>query len=1151
MNMQQIRNILIAYLKAVSHEVRIYQEKSIGSAVCDLMAVTDHLTGYEIKSDLDNYCCLNGQVATYDRFFEKCYIVAGGHHLKLAAEKVPSHWGIITIQSGHVIVNRPARVGQPDSASQLAILWQAELNNLLARAGLSLCTHKRKPYIIQQIVEKLDAAEIRRRVAYELMHRDSALFGQDPEKLSLDQGTELSAQARKLQKGSEKVLLKRTHPQTPHEIPYTDIQVSLGVPWVSCSIINDFACFLRTGREDDSESHNEVEYEPFTGSWYIAKHRRDFWDCDTDRTRVENTYGLPAYNAMCILEAALNLREIKRETRGETLAAMEKQNAIQKLFREWVWQDEDRRWEIEEAYNKMFADCRPKEYSGRSLRFPELSGEIQLFDYQKDAVMRVMSEKNTLLAFDVGAGKTYIMIAAAMKLRQEGLSRKNLFVVPNHIVGQWELIFQRMYPGSKVLSVAPDSFRPPMRQKVLAQIQQGDCDGIIMAYSCFELIPLSGEYLMEQMDRAVSALDEMRCKLKNTVFFPTMDREKALVKRELSGLIDLQAKDDDITFDQLEIDTLFLDEAHNFKNVPLRSHLRNIAGVNLTGSARCLEMLHKVRCVQRQGRGAVFATGTPLCNSISDAYAMQLYLQYDTLLEHHLDRFDNWVKTFAEPQWVCEIDVDTSKYRIVHRFAQFFNLPELSKQFSQIAAFYAVDSQDDQPRLEGYNDVLLARSPALQDYVNELCARSERIRAKQVDRAADNMLKVSTDGRKAALDLRLVGREQPLGESSKVCRCVRQVLEVYHAHAGCSQIIFCDYSTPKGAKFNIYDELKAGLIEAGVPAREIAFVHSCRTEAEKVLLFEKVNQGTVRVLLGSTFKLGIGANVQTRLKAIHHLDVPWRPSDMVQREGRILRKGNRYREIHIFRYIAEGSFDSYSWQLLETKQRFISQFLAGSEYQRTASDLEENVLTCAQVKALAIANPGMKILAEKENELRRLELLSSNYARTQEAQRTELAVRREELARMDRELEAARQNAAYVSEISEVDFRAASSKLKTVLTRDAVFELASRLAGLSVLGFDITAPEDGQGNGGKPCVLLSRNGAVYQISMGESAVGNARRLINFLKRLPQLCTEIQERRVGCQEEIRRLEALSGEKDPYADERERLEREISEFRAQIP
>ena len=927
MNAQEIKNILIAYLKATNREIRIYQEKSIGDAVCDLMTVTNCLTGYEIKSDLDNYQRLDNQITAYDRFFEKCYIVVGGRHLKSAGQKVPDHWGIITIQKDHVIVNRTARAGDPACASQLGVLWRLELSNLLTKAGLPLYTYKSKEYIIGQIVEKLNQAEIRQHVAYELMHRDYTLFNakdyslhfnaaqtedtagaisglptaeivdalseQDLGEMTLDQWIALYAQAKELQNCKEDLCRVRTTPRTPHDIPYTDIEVSLGVPWVSEAIIDDFNYVLRTGDETLAEkrhwAHKQVSYDPLTGYWYVEGKQSIHWR--GDKTRIESTYGLPNYNALYILEAALNLREIRRETEEKTLAALEKQEAIEKLFKEWVWQDEDRRWEIEEAYNKLFQGCRAKVYSGRELKFPEMSPDITLFDYQKDAVMRVISEKNTLLAFDVGAGKTYIMIAAAMKMRQEGKSRKNLFVVPNHIVGQWELIFKQMYPAAKVLSVDPAAFRPQLRQKVLGQIQRGDYDGIIMAYSCFEMIPLSEECLMEQLEQKIEELD---ASLEKAYHSPgicaALEREKAYIKKQIFGLIGTlkgYTEAVPLTFDRLEIDTLFVDEAHNFKNIPLRSNLRRISGVNITGSKKCLEMLHKVRCVQEsdQGRGVVFATGTPLCNSISDAYAMQMYLQYDQMKETHLDRFDNWVKSFTDPERIWEIDVDTSKYRLVRRFARFFNLPELSKLFSQIAAFHAVDDKEGVPRLERYSDVILPRNAALQGYMDQLCQRSEKIRARQVDKTSDNMLKVSIDGRKAALDLRLVGQEQPGGESSKVWRCVQQVVEIYKEHDGCSQIIFCDYSTPRTEKFNIYHELKQGLMEQGVPSKEIAFIHSCHSEAEKVWLFEKVNRGAVRVLLGSTFKLGIGANVQTRLKAIHHLDVPWRPSD----DGRTLR----------------------------------------------------------------------------------------------------------------------------------------------------------------------------------------------------------------------------------------------------------------------
>ena len=1115
MNAQEIKNILIAYLRATNREIRIYQEKSIGDAVCDLMAVTDCLTGYEIKSDLDNYQRLGRQIKAYDRFFEQCYIVVGGRHLQSAEQKVPGNWGIITIQSDHVIVNRPAHAGNPDCASQLGALWKLELTNLLIKTGLPLYTYKSKQYIIDQIVQLVDQAEIKRHVAYELMCRDYAQFDakdyslhfggakgtgggpitvnglpaaeivdalseQNFGQMTLDQWIALYAQAKELQRSKEKeelcLVQAQAAPRTPHDIPYTDIEVSLGVPWVREGIINDFTYFLRTGNEvfagKKDSARKYVSYEPLTGYWHVED--KQCTRRSADKTRVRSTYGLPDYSALYILEAALNLREIRRETEEETVAALEKQEAIERLFKEWVWQDEDRRWEIEEAYNKLFQGCLAKEYSGRELNFPEMSPDVTLFDYQK----------------------------------------------------------------------------------VLGQIQRGDYDGIIMAYSCFEMIPLSEECLMEQLEWKLGELD---ASLREIHYSPgigrALEREKVYIKKQIFDLIStLEGYTETVplTFDQLEINTPFVDEAHNFKNIPLRSNLRKISGINITGSQKCLEMLHKARYVQEsnQGRGVVFATGTPLCNSISDTYAMQMYLQYDKMKETHLDRFDNWVKSFAKPERVCEIDVDTSKYRYVLRFARFFNLPELSRLFSQIAAFYAVDDKEGIPRLERYSDVILPRNAALQGYMDQLCQRSEKIRARQVDKTADNMLKVSTDGRKAALDLRLVRQEQPSGETSKVWRCVQQVVETYKEHDGCSQIIFCDYSTPKTEKLNIYDELKQELMKQGVPSKEIAFIHSCRSEAEKVRLFEKVNCGAVRVLLGSTFKLGIGANVQTRLKAIHHLDVPWRPSDMVQREGRILRRGNRYQEIKIFRYIAEGSFDSYSWQLLETKQRFISQFLSGSEYQRSASDLEENVLTYAQVKALAISQPLMKVLAEKENELRRLQLLANNYIHTQEAHRQTITEQEKQLTILKERLAATERNISYVGGISEEGFQAAYQNVKGVLTEDVILGRTASPPELSVLGFGIAIPGVEQQNAKKPYIVLSRNGVDYPIDMGASSTGNARRVVNFLKRFHELPKRIGEQRDECLREIERLEKLSRETNPYLDNMRSLEKEIIQMRSKI-
>ena len=639
-----------------------------------------------------------------------------------------------------------------------------------------------------------------------------------------------------------------------------------------------------------------VSYEEITGSWNIHEKKH----LGEGNVNAEVKYGLKRYNALYILEATLNLREIKLYDGGtiynerDTLAALEKQKLIQEEFKNWIWENEDRRWQVEEAYNKLFSRYELQHYDGSHLTFPEMNPEFELFPYQKDAVQKIIESKNTLLAFDVGAGKTFIMIAAAMKMRREGISRKNMFVVPNHIVGQWEKIFSELYPNAKILAIEPKSYKPDMRNKVLKQIQEGDYDGIIIAYSCFEMIPLSVNSVLDNMNQQLGRLEEAVAKLRNrsgyTMWGETpISQEKQYIRKLTDEFLKSMytTGSSQITFDMLEINTLFVDEAHNYKNIPIRTKLKNLNGINTKGSSKCLDLLHKIRLIQQNndGRGVVFATGTPLCNSIADAYAMQMYLQYDELQKSHLDVFDNWVKTFALPEQLCEIDVDTSKYRFVRRFVKFFNLPELSRMFSQVAIFHAVNNKESLPEFEGYTDVVIKKYDELTDYMSELCKRTERIRTGEVDRKFDNMLKVSTDGRKAALDLKLVGKEQPYNQNSKVYNCVKNVIELYEKYPSTTQLIFCDYSTPKGADFSVYKELKEKLVGKGVPAKEIAFIHNYQTESRKVELFRKFNAGEMRILIGSTFKLGIGANVQVKLKAIHHLDVPWRPADV----GRILR----------------------------------------------------------------------------------------------------------------------------------------------------------------------------------------------------------------------------------------------------------------------
>ncbi len=1165
MNEREIRNVLIEYLRAQYPKARFFKEKCIGSSICDLMAVTDKLIGYEIKSDLDDYQRLDRQSRAYNQFFDECYLVVGASHARTAPEIAPRGWGILVVSKNGVEVLRPddKRNGLVSVRKQLSILWKIELKNILVKNRLPLYPQKEKGYIADRIAESVEEKKLKKQIIEELLSRDYSTYQAiDPNEREEDEETEglpqedlvdtlsevdlsqftldkwiaLYAKATALREEKEGAL-GEVQERKEHAIKYTDITVSLGAPWIGVGIVNEFAnqLFQLTKTERDP-----VLYEPITGAW-VMKYRGDYW---THKTKIMSEYGTHRYNGIRILEAILNLREIKvfdgtTFNEEETVAALEKKRLIEEKFRAWIWQDEDRIWEVEEAYEQMFARYENQTFDGSELRFPDMAEGFALYDYQKDAVQKILKTNNTLLAFDVGAGKTYIMIAAAMKMRQEGLSHKNMFVVPNNIVGQWERIFCDLYPRAKVLTVEPKGFKSKARSKILRQMKEGDYDGIIIAYSCFEMIPLSNRFLALQLEEQIEGLQrELKMQSNYALRQPLESRRHALQKQLGAIWETVSTPYYDLTFDELEINTLFVDEAHNYKNIPIRTQMRNVRGVNAQGSEKCKELLQKVRCVQQAngGRGVVFATGTPLCNSISDAYAMQLYLQYEELAAAKLDVFDNWVKTFARPEQSFEVDVDTKKYRIVRRFTSFFNLPELSRMFSGIACFYAVDGRKYLPQSVLRENVVIPRNAALASYMQEIAERTEQIRAQQVDRSKDNMLKVCIDGKKAALDLRLVEREQPLS-TAKLYRLVEQVMDVYCRFPSSAQLVFCDWSTPKDT-FNLYAEIKQALLSRGVKEEEVAFIHSFQTESRKVQLFQDVNDAKVRILLGSTFKLGIGANVQERLKAVHHLDVPWRPADMVQREGRILRRGNRNDEVFLFRYIAEGSFDSYSWQVLETKQRFISQFLAGSAYQRSVADLEDNVLNYAEVKAIALNEPLMKALAEKQNELKNYRILRLKEQEDRERLQKERAEKDGLIVKLKENLYVTRENARFVRD-NLVAIREALLTAMDALAPEEVVKSGVTL--LEFCTFLLRTPK--AQSPVKPQLELARGGAVYVIEAGDSAAGNARRIYNRLQKLDEVADKIERNIQEYTAYVEEVGVRLNEKTSYDEAVARCEREL--------
>lgn len=712
----------------------------------------------------------------------------------------------------------------------------------------------------------------------------------------------------------------------PPTVATKDIYVTLGSPWVPADVIDDFIEYLlgdwrRHWYSINDEEDFHTKHDELTGTWEIPFKSRYNHD-----VKVTRTYGTDRINALHILERTLNMKSVavtdevvcntnssgkKRViNQSETILAIEKQNKMIKAFQKWVWEDERRKERLEMIFENNFSCVRRRIFDGSFLRFPDMSPAINLYPYQKDAVARILFTPNTLLAHDVGAGKTYVMIAAAMEMRRMGLSEKNMFVVPNNIVGQWKNIFYAMYPSANILCVEPKSFAPSKRESVLERIRDEDFDGIIIAYSCFEQIPLSKEYYQNQLIDEQELIAEIAGK-KNKATSRLKKKQEAVSK----ALSELAASMDDlyngVYFDDLGITRLFVDEAHNFKNVPIETKADKVLGINASGSKKCRDMMDKVRMVQKKndGAGVVFATGTPITNSITDAFIMQMYLQSGELAMLDLQSFDSWIGMFAERSTEFEIDVDTSSYRLATRFSKFHNLPELTSLLSSIADFHQVDTSSGIPQIDGYTDALVSKTNAFADYLKGISQRAEDVRKGYVSRKDDNMLKITTDGRKAALDLRLVDPNAAFTYQSKVARCVENVADIYFRTTSqkSAQIIFCDTSTPKTG-FNIYDEVKSMLQSKGVPSDKIAFIHDAETEAQRNTLFAQVRNGDVRVLLGSTFKLGLGVNIQDKLIALHHIDVPWRPADMTQREGRILRQGNTNSKVQIFRYITELDF---------------------------------------------------------------------------------------------------------------------------------------------------------------------------------------------------------------------------------------------------
>lgn len=957
---------------------------------------------------------------------------------------------------------------------------------------------------------------------------------------NLDEKFRLARQYNRLYRGYFNGNIKALKDVMPQIVNLDEVHITIGAPWIPVSIMESFIRYTCNIREDDFLIHDEN-----TGSWEI-QNKSTLARCG-DYTKINVTYGTYKINALQIIEKMLNLQPIKvtEEVRvngkrkyvvneKDTLLAQDREKKIAELFDRWILRDDKRRDELQQIYSKKYCRIRTRQFDGSFLTFPTLSKSTMLYPYQKNAIARILFSPNTLLAHDVGAGKTYIMVAAGAELKRMGISNKNMYVVPNNIVEQWSCIYKTMYPQANLLCVSPKNFTPAKRQETLAKMRDSDVDAIIIAYSCFSMIPMSNKFTelryTEEIQKLKKSVD------RGSATRAVKDRLKSLQKEFLEFIAKSHDEAHDISFDQLGVNTLFVDEAHNFKNLPFETRTGGVLGVNSAGSAKCQDMLEKVKCVQTQnnGRGVVFATGTPITNSLSDLFVLQKYLQSGIIENLNIGSFDAWIANFAELATGFEIDIDTSGYRMARRFSKFHNLTELTTILSLIADFHPAKCSSEMPDFNGYTDCMTEKTKALSVYISNISTRADDVRKRRVAPKDDNMLKITTDGRKAALDVRLVDPNAEFSLKSKMYQCAQKVKDVYSKYykEGGTQLIFCDSSTPRPT-FNAYDEMKRLLVKLGVKESEIAYVHDAVSDTQREKLFEMMRSSKIRVMLGSTWKLGIGVNVQDKLIAIHHLDVPWRPADMVQREGRILRPGNQCKEVFIFRYITKGTFDAYSWQLLETKQRFISKFLAGSLSQRNGKDVGDTVLNYAEVKALAIGNPILKERVETANELSKLLTLKNRREELRMDMMAQIAVLPNYIATKASEIEGCKK---------DIDFYNAN---KVKYNRDELKALGKNiLEGLSNNDFEINEREVAEYQGFKiilpagmlkshPFVYVERD-ARYKLEYKITDIGIMMRLNNLLDGLDEHLKELETIKAKLEDKLSGLQIELEKEDPYSE-----------------
>ena len=782
----------------------------------------------------------------------------------------------------------------------------------------------------------------------------------------------------------------------PKDLSASEISVRLGTTWIPSSDIKDFIEYLLNPSYYVSRNI-KVHYVESTSEWYVEG--KNF---DKMNVKSYNTYGTQRANAYKIIEDSLNLKDtriydyyedengkrVAELNKKETAIAQAKQEIIKQAFEEWIWQNPERRERLTKYYNEHFNAIRPREYDGSHITFDGINPEIKLRTHQTNAIARILYGGNTLLAHEVGAGKTFEMVAAAMESKRLGLCNKSLFVVPNHIVEQFGQEFLQLYPSANILVTTKKDFETANRKKFCSRIATGDYDAVIISHSQFEKIPMSAErqraIIQKQIDEITFGITDLQNNNGERFSIKQLEKTKKALQTKLDKLNDTSRKDDVITFEELGVDRIFVDEAHYYKNLFLYTKMRNVGGIAQTEAQKSSDLYMKCRYLDEitGGKGIVFATGTPISNSMVELYTMQRYLQYSELENRKLQHFDSWASTFGETVTAIELSPEGTGYRAKTRFAKFYNLPELMAMFKEVADIQTSEMLNLPVPKANYHNIVIEPSEMQKEMVKELADRAERVRNKMVDSSTDNMLKITNDGRKLALDQRLANEVLEDYEKSKVATCADNIKDIWErtSENKSAQLVFCDLSTPHNdGKFNVYDDLKKKLIERGIPEEEIAFIHDANTDIRKQELFNKVRKGQVRVLMGSTQKMGAGTNCQDRLIALHDLDCPWRPSDLIQRSGRIIRQGNMNKEVDIYRYVTEGTFDAYLYQLVENKQRFISQIMTSKTPVRFAEDIDETALSYAEIKALAAGNPLIIEKTELDTQVAKLKLLKQTH----------------------------------------------------------------------------------------------------------------------------------------------------------------------------